>query len=95
MSESWKIPKERIVDMAARSKEVVMEPFPCITVVSWQLPSGFVITEQSGTIDPAEYDREIGIECCRERLIDKVWELEGYVQKQRWANQRLHDAEEI
>ena len=87
MSESWKIPKERIVDMAARSKEVVMEPFPGITVVSWQLPSGFVI--------PAEYDREIGIECCRERLIDKVWELEGYVQKQRWANQRLHDAEEI
>ena len=90
-----KLTNEDIDAIQAQCLEEVWEPFPGITVVSWQLPSGFVITEQSGTIDPAEYDREIGIECCRERLIDKVWELEGYVQKQRWANQRLRDAEEL
>ena len=82
---SWKIPKERIDAICAECSEQVWEPFPGITIVAWQMPNGFVISEQSGTIDPAEYSREIGVKCCRERLADKVWELEGYVRKNEWA----------
>lgn len=82
---SWKIPKEKIDAICAECEEQVWEPFPGITIVAWQMPNGFVISEQSGTIDPAEYSLEIGVKCCRERLTDKVWELEGYVRKNEWA----------
>ncbi|PGD26831.1 hypothetical protein COM32_13085 [Bacillus pseudomycoides] len=48
------------------------------TVVVAKLPNGFILTESSACVDPANYDVNIGIECCKERIVNKVWELEGY-----------------
>lgn len=48
------------------------------TVVVAQLPNGFILTESSACVDPANYDVNIGIECCKKRIIDKIWLLEGY-----------------
>lgn len=48
------------------------------TIVTAKLPNGFVIVESSSCVDPANYDEKIGAQACRERIINKIWELEGY-----------------
>lgn len=52
--------------------------FDKCTVCVAQLPNGFIITESSACVDKANYDEQIGFEICKERIINKIWELEGY-----------------
>lgn len=85
MDNSWKIPSEKIDDIMEKSEYQEMDCFDCCTVVIMKMPNGFVLVEKAGTIDPAGYDPELGRRICHERLKDRVWELEGYVQKCRWA----------
>lgn len=48
-------------------------------IVTCQLPNGFIIVESSACVDPANYDENLGAQICMERIVNKVWELEGYV----------------
>lgn len=48
------------------------------TVVVAKLPNGFILTESSACVDLADYDMDIGMECCKERIVNKIWELEEY-----------------
>lgn len=48
------------------------------TIVTAKLPNGFVIVESSSCVDPDNYDEKIGADICRERIVNKIWELEGY-----------------
>ena len=60
------------------------------TVVSVQLKNGFVITESSACVDPANYNQETGKNICMQRIRDRVWELEGYaLQKKLYEEGRL------
>ncbi|MFP3345564.1 Gp49 family protein, partial [Halomonas sp. SIMBA_159] len=36
------------------------------------------------------YDVKIGIACCKERIVDKIWNLEGYR-----LQSKLHDIKEF
>lgn len=56
----------------------VWEPFPNLTVVALRLANGFTVVESSGCIDPANYDRELGVKYAMERIENRVWQLEGY-----------------
>lgn len=76
-----KVDESHIDEIRANVKEKYWEPFPGVTIVAWQLPSGFVISELSGCIDPENYQVEIGIDIARERLKSKLLELEGYLAK--------------
>ncbi len=49
------------------------------TVVCCTLPNGFTICESSSCVDPVNYNHSLGEQICRERIANKVWELEGYV----------------
>lgn len=49
-----------------------------VTVVAVRLPSGFVLVDSTGAVDPANYREEIGREICLSRIKNKIWELEGY-----------------
>ncbi len=55
------------------------------TVVTAELPNGFIIVEDSACVDPANYNEEIGKEICLQRIRNKVWELEGYKLQSRAA----------
>jgi len=48
------------------------------TVVTCQLPNGFIIVESSACVDPANYNEKLGAEICLKRIESKIWELEGY-----------------
>ena len=48
------------------------------TVLKATLPNNFVIVESSSCVDPANFDMKIGEEICMDKLVNKIWELEGY-----------------
>lgn len=53
--------------------------FDKCTIVSCKLPNGFVIVESSACVSPENYDEEVGIDICLEKIANKIWELEGYL----------------
>lgn len=71
---------KRQIDELLEKSEIKFETvYSKVTVVSCKLPNGFVLTESSGAVDPANYDEKIGTGICMARIENKLWELEGYV----------------
>jgi len=75
---NYKITPDYIDRLVRNSTIEIQTVFEKATVVSIQLPSGFVLTEMSACVDPANYNRELGVEICLERFKNKLWELSGY-----------------
>lgn len=48
------------------------------TIVVAQLENGFIITESSACVDPANYDAILGEKICKDKIRERLWELEGY-----------------
>ena len=58
------ITKRQIDELLEKSEIKVETVYSKVTVVSCKLPNGFVLTESSGAVDPANYDEKIGTEIC-------------------------------
>jgi hypothetical protein len=56
----------------------VMTIFDKCTIVACKLPNGFVIVESSACVSPENYDEEVGVDICLDKIASKIWELEGY-----------------
>lgn len=50
-----------------------------VTVVVAKLPNGFTIVESSACVDPTNYDEALGIDICKKRIENQLWQLEGYL----------------
>lgn len=72
------VTEEMIEDIINHSNITVDTIFEKCTVVSCRLPNGFVIVESSACVSPENYDEEMGVDICMGKIIDKIWELEGY-----------------
>lgn len=72
------ITPEIIEDIINNSKVNVQTVFDKCTIVTCQLPNGFVIVESSACVSPENYNEEMGFKICMNRIEDKIWELEGY-----------------
>ena len=69
--------------------------FDKCTIVTCRLPNGFVISDYAACVNPENYDENMGIEICRERIKNKIWELEAYrLQQFLWEEKTLEEAEE-
>lgn len=67
------------IDTILEGAEIIVETiFDKCTLVSVKLANGFILTESSACVDKANYDVNVGKEICLERIINKLWELEGY-----------------
>lgn len=73
-----KVDSDYIEYLASEADIEVFTTFDKCTIVSVRLPNGFVITESSACVDPANYDEEMGFNICINKIIDKLYELEGY-----------------
>jgi hypothetical protein len=74
------VTEEKVDDIFRQSEAVIYEKvFGKTTVVIVKLPNGFIIVESSSCVDPANYDHDIGVELCKKRIKEKIWELEGYL----------------
>lgn len=49
------------------------------TVVQATLVNGFIIVESSSCMDPENYNESIGAEICVQKIVDKVWNLLGFL----------------
>lgn len=69
---------EYIDEILINSKINIETVFDKCTIVSCQLPNGFVIVESAACVDPKNYDEDMGVDICLDKITDKIWELEGY-----------------
>ena len=74
-----KVTEEQISEILGQAKfeEVVMHEK--MYVMACKLPNGFIIVESSGCVDVANFDKEIGRSIAYKKIVEKVWELEGYL----------------
>ena len=49
----------------------------CIVVA--KLPNGFTIVGESACVDPTMYDEAIGEALAKKNIVNRLWELEGYL----------------
>ena len=47
-------------------------------VVSCKLPNGYVITESFGGVNSEDYDQDVFIDVCFDKIADRIFELETY-----------------
>jgi len=64
--------------LLARSRVDVCTKFDKVTIVTVQLPNGFVLIESSGAVDKANYSEELGRRTCLDRIAQRLWSFEGY-----------------
>lgn len=72
------VTQEQVINIFTNSEIKTYKMGEKTTVVMATLPNGFIIVESSSCVDPANFDEVIGYEICRERILNKIWELEGY-----------------
>ena len=72
------ITPEDIDRIMAGTECKVASVFGKTTVVTAKLPNGFTITESSSCVDPDNYDEKLGRTIAMKRIVDKLWDLEGY-----------------
>ena len=72
------ITQSDIDSLIGRSQVSVTNCFGKCTIVSVQLPNGFVLVESSACVSPMNYNEAMGISICMEKIKNKLWELEGY-----------------
>lgn len=56
-----------------------------LTVCVLTLRNGFTVTGESACVSPEAYNQEIGESIAFENAFDKLWQLEGYVLKNKLA----------
>lgn len=77
---------EQVAEILSKSEKTVQHRvFGKCTLITVKLPNGFVLTESTGCVDPANYDEKIGEQECMTRIAHRVWELEAYVLASRLA----------
>jgi hypothetical protein len=83
-----KVTNDQIRDIIANSKIEVTKWGDKTTIVKAQLPNGFIIVESSSCVDPENFDEVIGYDICMDRIVNKVWELEGYALQKEVAKKK-------
>lgn len=74
---------DRINYLMETAEYSIYTQFKKCTIVSAKLANGFILTESSACVDPKNYDMALGIDLCKEKIRDKLWELEGYALQDR------------
>ena len=88
---------DEMIDKIIKETEFkIQNAYGKTTIVTAKLPNGFVITESSSCVDPANYDEEIGVKICKDRIKNKIWELEGYkLQDKLYRDSQRKDARDF
>lgn len=72
------VTQTQIDQLLNNAKKTVMTVHGKCTIVTIELQNGFILTESSACVDPKNYDEEVGVSICMEKIENKLWELEGY-----------------
>lgn len=72
-------------DLDAKIAGEMYHVFPgtTLTVCCLVLENGFTVTGESAAVSPENFDAEIGQKIARAEARDKIWQLEGYLLRER------------
>lgn len=62
-------------------------PNTTLTVCALTLRNGFVVTGSSACADPSKFNRDMGRKLARDDARRQIWELEGYLLRERLSRQ--------
>jgi len=77
------------IDAAIANKEFHVFGDTCLTVCCLTLKNGFTVTGESACASPENFNAEIGQNIAFENARNKIWQLEGYLLKQRLYEQSM------
>jgi len=58
-------------------------PGTTMTLCALTLRNGFIVTGTSAAVSPENFDAAMGREIAHRNAVDQIWQLEGYLLKQR------------
>ncbi|HCU2081801.1 TPA: Gp49 family protein [Pseudomonas aeruginosa] len=76
-----------LIDAAIVNAAYHIFPGTTVTVCCLTLRNGFTVIGESACASPENFDEELGRKIARDNARNKIWQLEGYL-----LRQRLHDA---
>lgn len=85
------VTQDDIVQLLSEAEAAVSTVHGKCTIVSVKLKNGFVLTESSACVDPANYSEDLGFNECMKRIEDRLWELEGYALQKKLYEEAQHD----
>ncbi|BEV08009.1 Gp49 family protein [Methylophilus sp. DW102] len=71
------------IDATIVGEQYHVFPGTTLTVCCLQLKNGATVTGDSACVSPANFDEQIGRNIARQNAREKIWQLEGYLLKQR------------
>jgi len=72
-----------LIDGLITKKEFHVFEGSCLTVCCLTLLNGFNVVGESACASPSNFNKELGEEIAFKNARDKIWQLEGYLLKQR------------
>lgn len=75
------------IDDTIISEDYHVFPGTTVTVCLLKLRNGFTVVGESACASPSNFDEELGRKIARDQARNKIWQLEGYL-----LRQRLHEA---
>ena len=67
------------IDSVIVSEQYYVFPNTTLTVCALTLKNGFIVTGESASASPENFDKEIGRRIARDNARNKIWSLEGYL----------------
>ena len=78
---------EHIKSVVKKADYFVVES-TCLTVCVLTLENGFNVTGTSACASPENFNKELGEDIAFKKAVEQIWELEGYLLKQRLYEER-------
>ena len=79
--EEYEVCEETIDEMMENAEYYIQTQFDRCTVMTCKLPNGFIITESSACVSEDQYDFELGKKICKQKIKNRLWEMEAYFKK--------------
>lgn len=76
----------QLIDDAIVAEAYHVFPGTTLTVCALTLRNGFQVVGESAAASPANFDEQIGRKIARDNARGKIWQLEGYLLRQRLAD---------
>ena len=77
----------QLIDAVIAGEQYHVFEGSCLTVCCMTLRNGFTVTGESACASPENFNVELGRKIARENARNKIWQLEGYLLKQRLYSQ--------
>ncbi len=72
-----------MIDAAIIDEHYHQFPGTTLIVCALELVNGFMVTGESASASPENFDAELGRQIARRNAREKIWALEGYLLRQR------------